>query len=282
MTRYTLAVALVLLGACAKTPLPTPQPSVPAQTLAYGPSAGANATYAFRDSTFAAIQGGVVGNIEISTAASATAEVAFAPKGPNVEATIRVTDFEGASTNSATGTKSTATESEIGGSAVLIVTAGGDATITSLPTLSPVIQRAGMNPNFFRWFFIPLPAAPVKPGAVWTDTLRTTDDAAGTTVSIDVVVTSTFVRDTVVNGRTLALISTSSQRSVNISGNSEGVQISQKLSGPGSGSAMWDVERRLLVQRSESWQLNGTFDLPQMGISGLPIAARSGVNLRLQ
>jgi hypothetical protein len=107
--------------------------------------------------------------------------------------------------------------------------------------------------------------------------VHTSDGEGGTNVSVDDVVTSTFVRDTVVGGRTLALITTSAQRAVNISGSSDGATITQRLTGPGTGRALWDIERGLLVERSESWELSGTFDLPQMGISGLPVTAhRSG------
>jgi hypothetical protein len=139
-----------------------------------------------------------------------------------------------------------------------------------------------MNPGFFRSFFVQLPDGGVRPGDVWVDTVHTSDSEAGTVVSVDDVVTSTFVRDTVVDGRTLAVIATSAQRAVNISGSSDGVPIAQRLTGPGNGRALWDVERGLLVERSESWELSGSFDLPQMGISGLPVSAHRSGKLALK
>jgi hypothetical protein len=277
MTRKIRAAVLVVLSACTSATTPAPTPTAPATVLAYSMPSPATATYAYTDSSRIVIQAGAMGTIQMSSSATATTDITYTQKTPNLEATIRVTDFDGSFENSATGGRSTANESQIEGPAVLSVGPRGETTITSLPKLSTIVQSAGLNPGFFRSFFVRLPAGAVRPGVVWVDTVHTSDGEGGTNVSVDDVVTSTFVRDTVVGGRTLALITTSAQRAVNISGSSDGATITQRLTGPGTGRALWDIERGLLVERSESWELSGTFDLPQMGISGLPVTAhRSG------
>lgn len=273
MTRKIRAAALVILSACTSAPPPAPTPTAPATILAYSMPSPATATYAYTDSARIMIQAGAMGNIQMSSSATATTDITYTQKAPNLEATIRVTDFDGSFANSATGTTSTVTESQIDGPAVLSVTPRGATTITTLPNLSPTVQSAGMNPGFFRSFFVQLPAGGVRPGAVWVDTVHTSDSGGGTVVSVDDIVTSTFERDTVIAGRTLAVIKFLAQRAVNISGSSDGATIAQRLTGPGIGQALWDVQRGLLVERSESWELSGTFDLPQMGISGLPVTA---------
>jgi hypothetical protein len=250
--------------------------------LAYSMPSSATASYSYSDSSRITIQAGAMGNIQMSSSATATTEITYTQKAANLEATIRVTDFDGTFTNSATGGRSTVTETQIDGPAVLSVTPRGATTITTIPNLSATVQSTGMNPGFFRSFFVQLPDGGVRPGDVWVDTVHTSDSEAGTVVSVDDVVTSTFVRDTVVDGRTLAVIATSAQRAVNISGSSDGVPIAQRLTGPGNGRALWDVERGLLVERSESWELSGSFDLPQMGISGLPVSAHRSGKLALK
>lgn len=282
MTRKIRAATLIVLSACTSAPLSAPTPTAPATMLAYDMPSPASATYAYTDSSRIMIQAGAMGNIQVSSSVTATTDITYAQKAPNLEATIRVTDFDGSFANSATGGRATATESQIDGPAVVSVTPRGATTITTLPKLSPTVQSTGMNAGFFRSFFIQLPAGGVRPGAVWVDTVHTSDGEGGTVVSVDDVVTSTFVRDTVIGGRTLAVITISAQRAVNISGSSDGVTIAQKLTGPGTGRALWDVQRGLLVERSESWQLGGTFDLPQMGISGLPVTAHRSGKLALK
>ena len=282
MTRKIRVAALVALSACTSAPPPAPSLTAPATMLAYSMPSPATATYSYSDSSRIMIQAGAMGNIQMSSAATATTDITYAEKAPNLEVTIRVTDFDGRFANSATGGRSTVTESQIEGPAVLSVTPRGATTITTLPKLSTAVQSAGLNPGFFRAFFVQLPAGGVRPGAVWVDTVQSSDNEGGTVVSVDDVVTSTFVRDTVMGGRTLAVITIAAQRAVNISGSSDGVTIAQRLTGPGTGRVLWDVQRRLLVERSESWQLSGSFDLPQMGISGLPVTAHRSGKLELK
>jgi hypothetical protein len=122
----------------------------------------------------------------------------------------------------------------------------------------------------------------VRAGAVWVDTISATDENAGTKASLNDIVTSTFVKDTVVNGRTLALITTTSQRTLNVTGTSQGVEIAQKLIGTSTGTVLWDIQQKLLVDRTEKGELAGTFDLPAMGVTGLPITAHGALRIAQQ
>jgi hypothetical protein len=251
--------------------------------LTYAPPTPPAATYNVTDSTIFDIQGGAIGDIHVASAVTAVTSVTYAAKGTDLEATMRVTDFAGSVSNSAMGGAGpAATEADIDGAATVSVTPRGAVTVTSMPKLTPIIQTLGMSQSFFRRFYVRLPARSVRPGTVWVDTISASDDNAGTKAVLNDVVTSTFVRDTVVNGRTVALIYTSSDRTLDISGTSQGVQIAQKLTGKGSGRVLWDAERKLLVDRVETAQLNGTFDLTQMGVTGLPVSARGSLHIALQ
>jgi hypothetical protein len=185
-------------------------------------------------------------------------------------------------TNSATGAIPSATEADIEGAAVLKLTPRGSATVVSLPKLGQNIQRVGISNSFFRRFFARMPGATVQPGAMWMDTISISEDNAGTKAEIRDIVTATFARDTTVNGKRLALLTLSSARTLNISGSNEGVQIAQKLAGTSTGRVLWDIERGVIVERTETSDLTGTFDLPQMGMTGLPITAHGNSRISLR
>ncbi|MGQ0562706.1 MAG: hypothetical protein ACT443_12630 [Gemmatimonadota bacterium] len=280
MTRKSWLLALVVLPACASAP---PEPPRPAGTmLAYALPTPPAATYAFRDSSGFEIRGGAIGEIRAIINAAGTAEITYARDTSALKATIRITDFNGSMTNSAMGGGPTATEADIEGPAVLTVSASGEPAVVSMPKLGNTIQRVGVNQSLFRRFFVRLPAERVRAGTVWVDTITISDQTAGSKVDVRDIVTSTFAGDTTANGRTVAIVNTSSQRTLEVSGTNEGVQIAQKLSGTSSGRFLWDPQRNLLVERTETSELSGTFDLPQMGMTGLPVTARGSSRLVLQ
>jgi hypothetical protein len=85
-----------------------------------------------------------------------------------------------------------------------------------------------------------------------------------------------------VNGRSLALITTTADRTLKIAGVNEGVEIKQSLTGKSTGRLLWDTQRKILYERVEISELSGTFDLPQMGMTGLPVTARSNNRVTLR
>lgn len=274
---------VVAITACAAPPeTPTPAATPVARVLGYALPAPATATYAFNDSSAFNIQGGAIGDIKANIGSAGTAEVTYAQKGPDVEATIRVIQLSASMTNSATGSAQTATEKDLEGVAVLTVTPRGAATIVSLPKLSPLIQRVGAGPSFFRRFFSRLPAAAARTGLIWVDTITSVEETGGTKATVHDIVTSTLAGDTTMNGRAFSRVTFSTQRTLEVSGVNEGVQIAQKLSGTSTGRLLWDNDRHLLVDRWEHTELTGTFDLPQMNVSGLPVTARSDSRLTLR
>jgi hypothetical protein len=272
MKTYLSLAAAVLLGGCAAAPNAT-TPAPAGMRMAYATTAPATVTYQFSDSSGFNIQGGAIGDIRVTAQASGTAEAAYAPKGTDVEMRLRITDLTGAFTNSAMGGATNVTEADVQGEAVLTVSPTGVMTIGQLPTASRAAQGIGMGAGFFRRFIVRLPPGPVQRGASWTDTVTATDEGAGVRSSVRDVVTATWARDTVVAGRTFNVITHSAQRTLEVSGTSEGVEIAQKLSGTASGYTLWDGQRNLIVERFESTALSGTFDLPAMGLTGLPVTA---------
>lgn len=284
MIRNLLAVSTIaVLTACATASAPGGATTGPSgMTLAYAAAAPVSGTYEFSDSSAFTIQGGAIGDIRATTRGAGTVNATYTQKGTDVEVRLQVTDFAGSFTNSAMGGTTNATEADVPGEAVLTLTPRGEVTINSLPTATRAAQQIGMSSAFFRRFAIRLPGGRVQRGSSWTDTLRTSEDASGVKSTVHDVVTSTWARDTTVAGRTLNVITHSTQRQLDVAGSSEGVEIRQKLSGTSTGHSLWDPQRNVVVERFETTSLSGTFDLPAMGLTGLPVTANGAGRLTLR
>jgi hypothetical protein len=277
----TCAGIAALLAGCAAAP-PAPPPAPAGVSLAYSAAVPSTVTYAFADSSGFNIQGGAIGDIRVVAMASGTADAAFAPKGSDVEMRVKVTDLNGSFTNSAMGGTTNATETDVQGEAVMTVSPRGAVTVGQMPTMTRAAQAIGMGAGFFRRFTIRLPAGPVQAGSVWTDTVSASEDVAGMRSTLRDVVTATWTRDTLVAGRTLNVITHSTRRSLDVAGASEGVEIAQKLSGTASGHSLWDRQRNLVVEHFETTDLSGTFDLPAMGLTGLPVTFKGSSRITLR
>jgi hypothetical protein len=265
--------ATALLSGCAASQPPA-TPAAPRGTmLAYAAPAPVTVAYQFSDSSGFVIEGGAIGMIRVSVRTSGVIEATHTAKGPDVEVRLKMVDFDGSFANSATGTTTHATETDVQGEAVLTVTPQGVLTINQLPTTTRQAQAVGVASGFFRRFTVRLPRGAAQRGAVWTDTVTATEETGGTRSSVTDVVTATWARDTVLNGRTLHVITHNTRRTLDVSGTSEGVEIAQKLTGRASGYTLWDAQRSVIAERLETTELSGSFDLPAMGLTGLPVRA---------
>lgn len=280
MNRKLLVALLLVLPGCASAP--PAAPPAPRPALAYAVPTPATAAYAFSDSSSFTIQAAAIGNIEVAVATSGTANVTVAPKGADFEASVQITKFNGSMSNSQMGGGPHATEADVKGPAVLTLTPRGAATLVTKPTLTEAAQQLGLSEGFFRRFFVRLPGGAVNVGATWSDTVVSTDTMGTTVSTVHDSVTSTLAGDTVVNGRTLARITSVTRRALSVAGTNQGVEIAQRLTGTATATLLWDSERHLLVDRIERTELTGTFDLPQMGMNGLPVSAKAVGRMSLQ
>ena len=278
--RYALLICAAAVSACAATP---PVPPKPVGTmLAYEAAAPASYTYAFSDTSGFSIEGGAIGNIKATITGVGTAELQYAPTASGIDLTVTLTDFAGTFTNTAAGGMTNATEADVQGPARLHVNRQGVLSVTSLPTASRAAQAVGVGASFFRRFTLRLPGIMARPGASWTDTVTVNEETGGTRAAVRDIVHSTWVRDTIIGGRTLNLITHTTQRTLDITGTSEGVEIAQHLTGTATGVTLWDAQRSVIVERTETTDLSGTFDLPAMGISGLPVTAAGSGRISLR
>ena len=280
-------LALAVTGCAAKTSGPGGGTDVPAaattRTIAYvAPSAPQLLTYEFADTTSSDIQAGPVGSIRVNIGNKGVADLRFEPAGSDQKVTFTLKEFAGSFSNSAGGGTVTATAADMKGAAVMTVTPRGVVTITQRPELSTSFRAVSGSESIYRRFFARVPGRAAAPGATWTDTLSIEETNDGVTSKLRNIVVSTYARDTAIAGKTFYLITGDGDRSLEVRGTTQGVEIVQRLAGKMSTITLWDPERNVAAFRDETATLTGTFDLPAMSMLNLPITATGRSVLRLR
>ncbi|HUE77430.1 MAG TPA: hypothetical protein VMM83_05765 [Longimicrobiales bacterium] len=262
-------VILAVAGAagCVGSPPPGSPDGPPLQyQLPYPPGAA----YTFSDTTEFSIDAGPIGPMVVRSALSGAADVAFHSEAGVLQATVRVPSFSGRFENPNQGVTS-ADESDIRGVWTVRLEPRGLREVVDSPSLTAAGRAVAAGASLIRPLFASLPGRPAGPGAEWVDTVMVTEEAGGVVSRVWSVVTSTLAGDTAVAGTSLLLIRTSTLTQVEVEGSSGGVEILQRMSGTLRGSVLWDGVRSMLVGRWETGALDGTIQLPGMGVSGLPV-----------
>ena len=286
-SRVWLAALFVLVTACssrapgART-APPPVEIPPTPGLAYTAKEPVSYSYDFSDTTVSQIQAGPAGTIHVNIGLRGTADLAFEPGTAEQKVTITFSAFTGSFANSAGGAAVTATKSDITGPAVVSVRPRGTLTVVQRPEVTSAFRTVSGSEGIYRRFFLQLPRSAVQVGATWTDTTSSEETNEGVTTKVQNIIRSTWSRDTTVAGHTLNVINFTADRTLEVAGTSQGVNIVQKLRGNATGVALWDPERRTLVSRHEVANLNGTFDLPAMNMTNMPINASGRTSTRLR
>jgi hypothetical protein len=219
--------------------------------------------------------------VDVTIEFAGTAEIAYAQAGENLAATVRYLTASGRFANSM-GPETVISSGDLPGPAQLTIEPNGRYTLTSTPDMSTALKQVLGSNGAYRRLFINLPGRVVTRGTQWTDTIVTTDEADGLRTSVREIITSTFSGDTTIAGHRLHVIRSTSVTATDVSGNAQGFEMSQKLSGTSTAIALWDPERRLLVERSESGGQSGSMEMPAAGMSGVPVSVSSIQVMRLK
>ncbi len=274
--RHTIPFILVLAVACGVPGTPSPQAG-----LAYAVSGPEPVTYSFTDSMGLVIQAGGMGDVTIHVAYSGMARVALQPGAGDFLATLEVLAFDGGFSNPMAGSV-TATASDIGGPIQIRLSPRGETEVVEAPSVTDAFDQVAGIQELVRGLFVRLPGTPVEIGDTWTDTIRSREETGETLSISQSILTATAAGDTTLDGRTLRVVETSYENTLNLSGTSGGTRVSQRLSGTTTGTFFWDVARTRLVQRRETGSMTGTLSLPDMGIDGIPVEANLVRRVRLE
>lgn len=272
MRRFYPLFVMLFAAACARSG--TTAGASPAPALAYGVPAAGVLTYVIADTGGFVMEIPGMGPAPVDIQSRVTADLAFAPAGDSLRVTATVTTFDGRFASPA-GPPVSAGDAQKPGPAVLHVAPDGDVRLVDVPPFEGALAQITSPAALYNAFFVRLPGRVAAVGATWTDTLRIDEELSGMRSVMTQVIRSTWARDTVVAGATLALITSDIRTELSIEGVSQGVEIRQSLSGTSSAWALWDPAGRFLVERSEQGETSGTADLPGLGMVDIPVTARS-------
>lgn len=265
--RATCAVAALAAAACVRS---APEPAAPGATLAYTMPAAADVRFRTSDTIDVVMQmpmGG--GEMKMHIGSAGTVRMTFVPAGEALEVHARYEEFSGRLSNPMMGDVR-AGLAEVAGEFVFRLDRGGEVETLSGPTVvEKVVQILG-SAEPFRGFFPPLPRRVVARGETWTDTIRVEESTDELEIRRESIVSSAWTSDTVVAGRMLRVIRGRAATTLSVLGSAEDAVFAQQLVGSENTTALWDPERKLIVDVMEGGELSGTVDIAAAGMS-MPI-----------
>ena len=213
---------------------------------------------------------------------SSTVRMTFAPivgTPGNLSVTATYDDFSGYMESSMMPRQDVS--ETITGEFELSLTPEGEVELLSGPELPPAVAEMSMGENMFNDFFMRLPATPVAPGMTWTDTIRTESSTEEARTTNESVIVSTFRGDTTVAGRALWIIESTRTSSVVVSGQMQGMDMRNEMSGSMAEVSLWDPARRLLHSQRATGEMTGTLSIPAAGMDDIPLEVTNRRYVRL-
>lgn len=282
MRKTTLLLAATVLGCAPGAGTNQPRGASPAAVLlAYAPQASP-LTYVTVDSGNVRMEIPQMGPMDVAFNLSATSRLALASGSDGLDATINLTELSGQMSNPQTGTTGVDNTMIPRDPARVSVTRAGGITRTAFPELSRSLRDVTTAATLFRTLFVRLPAGAVRPGATWVDTVDVSDQLGGLNMTQRHELHSTYVGDTVIAGRRLARIDATSNITMSVTGDANGMQIEQRLIGAGRQSVLWDAARGALVERRFENNATGSMTVVGAGIGDIPMTQRSRTVTRLR
>lgn len=231
-----------------------------ATPMVYAVPDGNPLTYERGDSMEISIQAPGVGSFELEIEQAMTLGVTFARSAGGVQATTEIRAFSGRMSNPLAGPV-TVTEDDIEGDLVFTIDGRGHATIVSSPSVATAAQAVFSPVSLAHGMFPMLPEDGVGVGESWGDSTSYSANEGESTIEVTWVGTSTLVGDTVVDGKTLTLVRTEAEVSIDVSVQLAGVDVEQSMSGPETGFYLWDAARGAVVYQEASRDLTGTVNV---------------------
>lgn len=272
-----MATGLAACGGQPEAPSPSSTP------LAYSVPARPALEYTSSDTARINIEVQPGMAMEQTMGQSSRVRFAFAP--PAGDGTMTVTasylDFTAYAESSMTP-REDIDGSALRGDFVLSLTPSGEVEQLSGPELPEVIEGLTMGgDNLFADFFLRLPNRVVQPGESWTDTISSIKEEDGARSENTTIVVSTFRGDTTVAGRRLWIIDAAKTATVLVEGNMQGMSMRNELTGSVTEHALWDPNLRALYSSSAAGSMTGMLDIPDAGMSAIPISVTNHRRVRL-
>ncbi len=234
---------LAVIAGLAATPFFVPDTPSVQETLAHGMPSAAGATYHVTDTATMSVQS-PMGPMDIKFSSRTTLTTGFEAAPGAFRATAEVTSFGGTVSNPMMGAQSVGGEA-FHGTVVVVVGSNGVTEVVAMPEMAP---DAGISS--FDWLgydlFPALPGRAVATGDTWTDTFTVPSVVQGSDMTSTVTRNLTLDGETVVDGRTLQVVSVSATVEMSGSGSQGGMSVNQSFNGTIAGQYLWDAEAGLL------------------------------------
>jgi hypothetical protein len=222
-----------------------------------------------------------MGAMNMRGSSEATLAMSFAPGTDGVQVTVSFQKLT-ASQSDPIGGSLTASESDIVGDLVFTMDGMGRGTVVTVPEVKGSAEQLVSPGAYVHEFFPRLPGRAVNPGESWTDTIQYEIQTTVGEVSANSVLTYTLVGDTVVDGLTLLHVTYEGDVEVVGSGQTQGMEMIQALSGDAEGWFLWDPARGLMVVLEGRQDMEGTTEMPASGMAPFPMTVRGSGTARLQ
>jgi hypothetical protein len=238
-------------------------------------------TYVTGDTTNIDIDAGAMGNLRMRGTGTSTMSAAFSRSAEGIQVTARFLQLD-ARLSQPMGGAQTATEADVAGDIVFALDSRGHATVISLPEAKGAAPQLA-NPQTLAYEFFPiLPGEGMDPGDTWIDTLSYEVEVDQGMTESTSVLTYTLQGDTVLDGRSLLVITVTGRADVVGSGVTEGMEVIQVFSGDVEGTILWDPRRSIYVSGFFERDMDGTVEVPAAGMPPMPMTVSGRSHVRLQ
>ncbi len=269
-----LSAALLSVGCASGGPAPTPTP-----VLGFGLPSVQSAVYHVTDTTTLSVNT-PLGDIEVEESSLTTLDMAFANDPGGVRVTASVTAFD-ATTKSDMFPAQEGDLGDVDGGFEFVLNGRGAVEVISVPEASgAAVERARFQAMVYT-LFPRLPNRAAEPGLVWVDTVTWSVEDGSDEVASTTVYRYALEGDTIVDGRSLAVIAVSGEGELEIAGSQAGMPTEMTLSGTETGFVLWDLERGQLHASEMHHDLAGTMQVDAGGVQEMAVSASGRSRVRL-
>jgi hypothetical protein len=270
--RLLLLMGLAVSGPGCALAAPPVAPVPPAAVLSYDPVRASPVAYSVTDTATFTVHAGPMGSMTVTSDHAGTATVELTQAGDSLEARVHYFHFAGSS-DAEPHRRKRVDHTALHGAFHLRFDGRGRMEIVETPALSDDLLNITSPEALVRPLFVHLPGRPLDAGEGWVDTIRSVEEAHDVRTVARTVLTSTLEGDTIVDGRVMLLVRTRAENRIEVDGRSGGTPVRQRLSGTTLGTVVWDPQLNLLVERREEGHLTGTLDMPEAGVTSMPMTA---------
>jgi len=230
------------------------------------------------DTSQVSVDTGMMGVIEMTVEGNGTIDLAFVDDPAGVQVTANYSSFTGNMSNPMAGDISV-DESDIGGQLVFTLDDRGRATVhEAFGVKMEVAQMVGSKTLAYT-LFPRFPGGSVNTGQSWVDTV-TIEEAGDFTSSTTTITTYTVAGDTVVDGRALVRLTTSSDIETSSVGEQQGMSLTQVLSGTSTGWMLWDQAASMTFGAFSEAELGGSVQMDMPGAPDMSLSVKTRQHTR--